>query len=558
MKIRMSLPEKEQFLEFFSRYADLIPGVYRLGFFSQLISGITESSIIYAIVYSHVIDFSNLYSHIISLFTAILLSFTIEVGLRKFAPFSIRAFLNKRFQGLDLYMSIPILFITCTLLFFSGYLSFRGSKDLVELAAPPPSQQGFERIDSTLTKEITLVNKEYKRDSTQIAESYTSLVKAQEDRFNAKIQAQRAKLRSYSQKETITGKSYPSKKNQIREHITNLEVTKKDSIAAIMGRNTKELQSLRLSKNTNLTKEKDLYLVSQADIKTENRALRELTKGKTHKYGNFLAWFTIACLAFFMLSITLKEIHDKGSGIKQIAIPDQFYFEQNIWTEFIQAIVEKIQYRSRSWIRKWAEKTPEPPLPRHLPTLYDYSKIQQEIIHVTKEFLQSPGAIIKDTKLNGNTKEPSHFPKEKQKPQKEGLNNQEDETLIKYDPLIDPSQEFTNYPNKFPLVNGDPSLFRHGTNTPSPQSEKEIETIIKDISKTVEHYSASQDKTLHYTMTDVKGFINKYLDRKTKAKTNYGLKPTPENLQVLKNQEKWLNYWLSKKVELEEKMEPDQ
>ncbi len=135
MKIRKSLPEKEKFLSFFSRYADLIPGVYRLGFFSQLISALTESTIIYAIALSHLKDLSSVHSHLIALVLAILLSLTLEIGLRKFTPFSIRAILNKLYSGLDLYMTLSIFVITVLLLFFSGFLSFKGSKDLVEIAA---------------------------------------------------------------------------------------------------------------------------------------------------------------------------------------------------------------------------------------------------------------------------------------------------------------------------------------------------------------------------------------------------------------------------------------
>ncbi len=395
--------------------------------------------------------------------------------------------------------------------------------------APTPLLVQTGKIDSSYSKEVSLIAKQYVSDSTQISENYDQLLMAQSNAFNAKIEALREKIRYYSGKEAQTNRNYFSRKSQIQSAISQLEIVKNDSLTALVSRRNQELQSIRSQRNNAFSAEKQIYSKNQANLNEENEAREALTKGKIQKYGGFLAWFTIACLLFFLFSITLKEIHEKGSGIEHVAIPNQYFFEQGLISEFFQTLAEKIQCHARLWIKKWSEKTPEPPLPQPPPTLYDYSSLEQEVILVTNELFPttSNGSTTTESpkKANGLTKE--------QLPQSH-------------------SQTKDNQ-NEVPLVSKAPSLFRHGPNNPSKLKETDIEMVYIDKSRTVEHYSDSQKKTLYYTMTDVNGFIKKYQERKNKAAEAYQENPTKGNLKTLQNQERWLGYWVGKREELEKK-----
>ncbi|MDV7397081.1 hypothetical protein RZS08_37120, partial [Arthrospira platensis SPKY1] len=81
----------------------------------------------------------------------------LEVGLRKFLPYSFRAILYKRFAGLHLAMSLAILAVTIGLLAASGLLSFQGSREMVEQVAPPPKLESSAGADSLYREEAAAI-----------------------------------------------------------------------------------------------------------------------------------------------------------------------------------------------------------------------------------------------------------------------------------------------------------------------------------------------------------------------------------------------------------------
>ena len=137
MKIQFSLPSNE---DFFSRYATLRPTLSKLSIIAQIISALTEIGIIYSIIFSRVVDFLPMYATTIAMLGAMAGTAFLEIGLRKFTPYSIKAFIYKRFSGLDLAMTFFILLVNVGLLTASGYLSFKGSKELVGIASKPKQE----------------------------------------------------------------------------------------------------------------------------------------------------------------------------------------------------------------------------------------------------------------------------------------------------------------------------------------------------------------------------------------------------------------------------------
>jgi hypothetical protein len=75
-----------------------------------------------------------------------------------------------------------------------------------------------------------------------------------------------------------------------------------------------------------------------------------------------------------LLSITIHEIHKKGSAIEEVALPNQYFFSQSIAAEFWEMVSDKINYHLRAFIRKQAARTPEAPAPEEPPTLWELAQ----------------------------------------------------------------------------------------------------------------------------------------------------------------------------------------
>ncbi len=220
MKIQFNLPTNEAF---FNRYATLVPTLSKLGIIAQLISGLTEIGIIYSIILSRVSEFAPNRAVLLAVVGAIIGTLFLEVGLRKFAPYTIKAFLYKRFKGLDLAMTIFIVIVCIGLLSVSALLSFQGSKELVSIASPPPKLESTTAIDKAYQTKKNELNTLFSTDSTIITTGYLSQIQAENKRFEAKIAAHQNNLNRYTQKEKRTGKSYQSRKESIQRKIKALE-----------------------------------------------------------------------------------------------------------------------------------------------------------------------------------------------------------------------------------------------------------------------------------------------------------------------------------------------
>ena len=177
MKIHFSLPKDEGF---FNSYATLTPTLYKLGFLAQVVSALTEIGIIYSLVYSALVDFFPGIAHLAALFGAVVGTAFLEIGLRKFIPYSFRAILYKRFQGLHLVMSVFIFAVAIGLLFSSGLLSFKGSKDLVAAVTPPANQQTTIAIDSFFRQQSASTQGRFDAQASALQEKFKALINVQQ------------------------------------------------------------------------------------------------------------------------------------------------------------------------------------------------------------------------------------------------------------------------------------------------------------------------------------------------------------------------------------------
>ena len=375
MKIQFSLPTDEGF---FNRYATLTPTLSKLGIIAQLISGLTEVGIFYSLIISRISDFAPNYAFLIAAIGAMIGTVFLEIGLRKFTPYSVKAFIHNRFSGLDLAMTVFILLVTIGLFTLSGTLSFQGSKEMVKLAKPSLKLATTAKTDTTYLIQKTEIQSTFSLDSATIANGYIKQIAANNQKYNSLVKQQESQLNQYQRKEQRTGLSYQTKKESIRGKIAALEAenaTNKGNLEALQAT---ELKTLISNRKKDLAAIETRYLANIHKIETRNNKAIQQSETTTLFYGNGLAWFTIICLCVFLFSVVIEEIHKKGSGINQVAIPNQYHFSESVMAEFINMLNEKINYKLRTKINEWASNTPPPPLPTAPPSLYDLAKAKQQ------------------------------------------------------------------------------------------------------------------------------------------------------------------------------------
>lgn len=375
MKVQFSLPKDN---DFFNRYATLIPTLSNLGALAQIISALTEIGIIYSLIYSRVIVFSPNLANLIAMIGAIIGTVFLELGLRKFAPYGVRAILFKRSAGLDLVMSIIILSTMLSFLIVSGSLSFRGSKELITILKPNPQLESTQSTEFKYNDQKEELRTLCSKDSISIATGYHKQIAAIQNEYSALIDEQESRLRQYQRKEQRTGLSYQTKREVIKSEIAAFKAAKSNQINQLEAAQADKLYLLSNHLRNDLKGLKSLYLIELRTINEINNKTLINAKSSTINYGNSLAWFTVFCIVFFLFTVVIDEVHKKGSGIEPIALPNQYFFSQSILADFSNMINEKLNFKARKMIHTLAENTPLPPQPIAPPILYDFEKIQQQ------------------------------------------------------------------------------------------------------------------------------------------------------------------------------------
>ncbi len=368
MKTFKTLPTNE---EFFKKYAILVPTLNILGYLAQIVSALTEIGVIYLIVYTSLRDFFPAIAGFGATIGSAIGTAFIEIGLRKFLPFSVRAILFKRFQGLDRVMTIFVILACILLLSASGYLSFKGSKTIVEAAAPEPIILTTSMADSTAADKKTEAYALYKGDSIEIESRYTNQFQALETSAKSAITAGKIELRNVEAKERLTGQAFGTQKRNIRKQIADIEAEKDARVAQLEVEKAKEMAEISTERKNSVQKIEADYNVRKDSIHLYNNSAVEKVTRQVKSYGGGLAWFTVICLIVFILSVVLNEVHQKGSGIEEIPQPNQYLFEEGVFAALRNAVSDRLNYIFHSRIRKWADQTPAPLEPAPPPTLYE-------------------------------------------------------------------------------------------------------------------------------------------------------------------------------------------
>lgn len=384
MKSFKSLPTNDSF---FNYYASLTPTLHKLGFFAQAISAATEIGVIYSIIYSAAADFVPDLAHSIGIAGAVIGTAFLEVGLRKFAPYSVRSILHKKYEGLDLIMTLFIILATAGLLTTSGLLSFNGSKTVVEVVAPDPDLQTDDKAILSFNQDAKSIIDQYRTDSAAVATRYSDQINSKLAYYDALIDVERNKLQNYIDRERRTGQSYITAKGRIKSQIKTLQADQQKVISDLRSDQGEEMKGLITAKAEKLDLRRLELRTAKEDVRTANISATDKRQNLVSGYGAGLAWFTVFGLVVFLVSVILSEVHKKGSGIEEKAQPAQYDFMPSIISELTTAFNNHYQYHSRRLIY-WIEgRTPDAPLPNAPQDLYDLSSIQQKKFNLTKEDL---------------------------------------------------------------------------------------------------------------------------------------------------------------------------
>lgn len=362
---------------FYEQYATLIPTLYRLGFLAQIVSALTEISIIYSIVFSSVRDFAPALAPFIGALGAIIGTLFIEVGLRQFLPYSVRAIIYRRFSGLDLAMTVFIIVSMLALLLTSGILSFKNSKTIVEAMAPTPEIRKTDEESIEYDNRRAEVLAKYQTDSSATAARYNGEFNAIQNKYSSLIGVERAKLKEVNGREQRTGQFFTTQKERINTKIAELEANQNNELATVQQRSAAELATLQHTRKRELETAYQMYENARRNIEAANKEAKERAELKVNKYGSGLGWFTLICLGVLVFSIIIYEVHHKGSGIVETVHPTQYDFLPGVLGELQTAIAERFNFSARSRIRRFAEATPAPPLPLSPAPLYDIGQMEQ-------------------------------------------------------------------------------------------------------------------------------------------------------------------------------------
>jgi hypothetical protein len=370
MKTFFSPPTTEDGQNFYTRYASLVPSLTASGYLSQIVSGLTEWGILYALIYSSLAVFWPEHAAIIGAIGAWIGVAIIEGGLRKLLPFSARAIIKKRWKGLDGWITGFVLATTALLLAASCFLSFAGSRSLVESVAAPPAAATAISSDSTATAEADMANATWEADVAAIRATYDVRMEAVKQSAAATLRRISGQLATVRTKERTSGQNYTTRRSELAEQRADAEADREAQLATLATNREAELAALRTGHRgrlATLTAGRDS---TRHHVATANASALHDHQDKVGAYGGGLAWFTVVCLVVLIVSVIVAELHMAGAGIEELAEPDAYTFEGGPLAAFVGAIQARFTRFCFGLVHHIERGTPEAPEPVAAPILW--------------------------------------------------------------------------------------------------------------------------------------------------------------------------------------------
>jgi hypothetical protein len=360
MKTFKSMPKETAF---FDRYANLIHSLTRFAVVAQLVTGLTEIGIIYSLLYPSISDLAPSYAAIITTPLSILFASLLQVGLKKVFPYSVKAILYKRFKSLDLAFTIAVFVLTIALLIVSILLSYKGSRDIVDIAIQPPTEKTTTATDSTRAAAERQANATFTTDSATIETKFAGKSEAIQSDYLSRASgydAQAARAKGSIYKAELTAKA-----NGIRAEL-------KTKLATLQSDKATEIEAKATERKATIQRATDKNDQATAEIKTANSEAKGKAEQRKGRYKNYVGYFTMFCYVFFLIAFVLDEIYKRGAQIDETPQPHQRHFLPSLFAEWIEAIKARFDTWVRAKIYAYSDKTKASPLPNALNSLYDF------------------------------------------------------------------------------------------------------------------------------------------------------------------------------------------
>ncbi|KGE85924.1 hypothetical protein IX84_25300 [Phaeodactylibacter xiamenensis] len=349
-----------------------------------IVSGTTEIGGIFTATVSAFEPIAGQYSWYVAGAIALIATFVLEGGLRIMIPQAVDSFLYKRFQGLDLALTVIYVVLGIGLMATSGYLSFVNSKIIVDSVVVEPERDSLAikgaRIDYNANQ--AKAAETYRNDSTATAQRYQERLAAEQTSYAGKIGAAKRELSNIYNRERRTGQSFATAKDAARQKIANLQAEEATAIAGIKAEKAEALSTLLAEHKALLAEIKTTYQKATASLEKKFQEAKGERTATVDGYGGGLAYFTVISLFIFLASVILERIYVKGSGIKQTIELSQYDVSPPAYIEAWHAFRDRIQTNIRTRIANFAAKTPPPPLPTAPTELYDPTQLSNITINL--------------------------------------------------------------------------------------------------------------------------------------------------------------------------------
>ncbi len=395
--------------DFYKRYVSLIQNTGKIKTGTQVVSAITGIAVWYALANSNLVQFFGWWAFIPSTIFALLVAVGIEVGLRRFLPYGVRAFIHKRWKGLDGAMSGFIIPICCALLVASGYTSFQGSTTVVQAIAPDVELKTTTATDSVYTTKVSANNQTFASDSLTIATTFNNQIQATAKKFDTKIlssinKAEQLQERA-SRTKTAANKSWLKVlAGRAIDKADNYTFAKDSIVADLEGFKASKLLTLLDNRRTDKIGADTTYIAATTKIIASNELAVNENQNLIDSYGSGLGWITVVCLIVFIFLTILEEIHRKGSDQTEQVVYSQLDLLPSVWDRWTNYINELVLGAIHRKLAAWESNLQPLPMPEPLSELYVLGDQEQQKIQVGTTLPYDQGfEKIFDSSNNGQT-----------------------------------------------------------------------------------------------------------------------------------------------------------
>ena len=368
---------------FFSRYAPLVKILAIVSLIGQLVSGTTESIIIYS---TSLMNFEKMLdpaqAHTLAIVITILGVAIIELGLFVLLPISIQAFLYKRFKGLDLLISVFVIPACMFLMCIGTVMSFKGSEQIVSKGFGQAEQVSTLETETKYAEKIANEDKKVNEVISQLTIQKTSMIQQLQASTDAKVQALSQELSQIRAKEKRTSKSFITSKERVQKQIAQVKAEHQKEHLSILQKYDgmiQEKQKAHGDKVAGIEKKRD------ADIDVivaTNKKSKLSHEGNIGLYGALLGYLNIVMVFILLVSNIIREAHHKGSGIESKVIVSDSYFQENVIVSFIKALILLIDTKLREFVNWIESKTPDTPQPIAPQSLINRKELNQISVSV--------------------------------------------------------------------------------------------------------------------------------------------------------------------------------